>query len=764
MIRFRKRILSMMLAMSLCNAAFTAGSMTAFAQEYGQEGQMEIQEGAYLRGECVEAGEDNLAAVQMERGSGTLKYGDYLYRVQEDNTVEISSYQGKERNIKIPSQIDGKDVTALGYGAFIDRDIERVEIPSSVTEIGHYAFSGCKNLKGAVIPDSVKEIKSSSFENCISLQSVAIPGSVDSIGSTAFYGCDSLTSITIPASVKSVGDGTFADCSSLAEIKVDSKNETFVSQDGILYTKDMKRLLQCPGGKKGGITIPASVDWISVGVYLQYYDAFRGCNDLTEISVESGNEMYASQDGMLYDKRMRILQRCPGGKAGSIKLPQSLVSISRDGFLECAKIENVIMPESLESIGVNAFFGCSSLKTIKIPAGVTTINERAFYLCDSLSGIEVDSGNENYISQDGVLYNKEMTKLLRCPGGKAGTVTVAKTASFDAGAFYYCRNLAGIIVDESNEKFATQDGVLYGKSMEALIVCPGGKTGNVTIPESVRSIGFLAFNGCSKLESITFTGSPFWEKAQTSIFEGCKAMWIVPCRSWVEYYAQQHGIPYRYLPCTEQTHVYAKASTPATVSKNGSIAQKCQACGKEKDKTTIYAAKTIKLSKDSFAYNKKSQKPSVTVKDSKGKSLKSGKDYTVSYPKNMKDVGSYTVTIKFQGNYAGTVNKSFTIAPKGTAIAQVAPKKRGFAVKWKKQADQTTGYEIAYSTDKKFSKKNTRTASIGKNKTISKSISKLKAKKKYYVRIRTYKTIKAKGKSIKIYSSWSKTKTVTSKK
>ena len=140
--------------------------------------------------------------------------------------------------------------------------------------------------------------------------------------------------------------------------------------------------------------------------------------------------------------------------------------------------------------------------------------------------------------------------------------------------------------------------------------------------------------------------------------------------------------------------------------------------------------------------------------------LSSKTDYTVSYPKPMKNVGKYTVTIKFKGNYCGTVKKTFTIVPKGTSISKITPKKKGFTVKWKTQTAQATGYEIAYSIDGKFTKKNTKIVPISKNKTTSKSVGKLKAKKKYYVRIRTYKSVKGK----KYFSEWSKVKTVAAKK
>uniref|UniRef100_UPI003FED4A97 fibronectin type III domain-containing protein n=1 Tax=Eubacterium sp. TaxID=142586 RepID=UPI003FED4A97 len=86
-----------------------------------------------------------------------------------------------------------------------------------------------------------------------------------------------------------------------------------------------------------------------------------------------------------------------------------------------------------------------------------------------------------------------------------------------------------------------------------------------------------------------------------------------------------------------------------------------------------------------------------------------------------------------------------------------------FTVKWKKQATQTTGYQVQVATNKKF-KKNKKTVTIKKQKTTKTTVKKLKAKKKYYVRVRAYKTVKINGKSIRIYSGWSKTKTVTTKK
>ncbi len=205
-------------------------------------------------------------------------------------------------------------------------------------------------------------------------------------------------------------------------------------------------------------------------------------------------------------------------------------------------------------------------------------------------------------------------------------------------------------------------------------------------------------------------------------------------------------------------HMYKAKTAKATISKNGSVVTKCTVCSAVKSKATIYYPKTIKLSKTSYTYNGKTQTPSVTVKDSKGKTLKKNTDYTVTFAKGRKNVGKYAVKITFKGKYSGSKTLYYTIKPKATSISKLTAGKKKFTIKWKKQTSQTTGYQIQYSTNKNF--KSAKTVTVSKNKTTSKSITKLKAKKKYYVRIRTYKTV---GKT-KYYSSWSKAKAVTTKK
>lgn len=207
------------------------------------------------------------------------------------------------------------------------------------------------------------------------------------------------------------------------------------------------------------------------------------------------------------------------------------------------------------------------------------------------------------------------------------------------------------------------------------------------------------------------------------------------------------------------SHAYKTTVTKATTSKNGSITEKCASCGIVKSSKTIPCVKSATLRTVSYTYNGKAKKPSVAIKDSSGKVV-SAHNYTVKY-KNNKKIGKASVTIKLQGNYTGTIKKTFKIVPKGTAISgKVMAQSKGFTVKWKKQKKSTTGYQIQVSTNKKFAKKGTVTKTVKKNSTTKLAIKRLKPKKRYYVRVRTYKTVKGK----KYCSGWSKVKTVITKK
>lgn len=281
------------------------------------------------------------------------------------------------------------------------------------------------------------------------------------------------------------------------------------------------------------------------------------------------------------------------------------------------------------------------------------------------------------------------------------------------------------------------------------------------------------------------------------------------------------------------THTYKTVTKKATVTANGYTVKRCSVCSKETGKTTIYKASKVSLSKTSYTYNGKVQKPTVTVKDSAGNTIASSnytvkyasgcknagtykvtvtfkgnysgtktltykinpinvskckitlsatsytyngsvkkptvtvKDangtklttssYTVTYATGRKNVGTYKVTVKMKGNYTGTKTLTFKINPAKTTVSKLIAGTKKLTVAITKKSTQVTGYQIQYSTSKSFSSYKTKT--LTSYKTTSATLTGLKAKTTYYVRVRTYKTVNG----VKYYSGWSTVKYLKTK-
>ena len=351
------------------------------------------------------------------------------------------------------------DMHGYDYGSsgapWDDSRVKSAVIAEGVTSIGSYAFDDCKSLTSVTIPDSVTSIGDSAFCNCKSLTSVTIPGSVTRIGEYAFSKCESLTSVTIPNSVTSIGWGAFSNCAALTGIRVAEGNSHYSSDaSGVLFSKDKTTLVQCPGAFSGSYAIPNSVT--SIGDY-----AFSGCSSLTSVTI----------------------------------------------------------PDSVTSIGKWAFSECKSLTSVTIPGSVTSIGVGAFASCTSLTGIWVAEGSSYYVSDaSGVLFNKDMTTLVQCPGAFAAYTIPDGVTRIGERAFYYCTSLT-----------------------------------SVTIPNSVRSIGKWAFSHCTSLTSVTIPNSV------TSIGDGafasCTSLTSVTIPNSVTYFGE-----WAFDDCTSLTDVYYAGS------------------------------------------------------------------------------------------------------------------------------------------------------------------------------------------------------------
>jgi hypothetical protein len=228
--------------------------------------------------------------------------------------------------------------------------LKTVVIQDGVTTIGDYAFSGYYHygLTGAlIIPNSVTTIGESAFYGCAHLTSVTIPNSVTFIGYQSFFCCYGLTgALIIPNSVTTISSSAFTNCYGLT----------------------------------GALIIPNSVTTIGS-------EAFIGCEGLTAINVDAGNPAYSSIDGVLCNKDQTTLVCCPGGKAGSYTIPNSVTTIGSYAFFRCYRLTSVTIHNSVTSIGGVAFSGCTGLTSVTIGSSITAVGNVTFNDCTGLTSV-----------------------------------------------------------------------------------------------------------------------------------------------------------------------------------------------------------------------------------------------------------------------------------------------------------------------------------------------------------------------------------------
>ena len=651
----------------------------------------------------------------------------------------LTKYTGTDTEVVVP---DG--VTSIARFAFHGcSSLTDITLPSSVTIIGDYAFDGCSSLTDITLPSSVTIIGDYAFDGCGSLTDITLPSSVTNVGDSAFKDCSSLTDITLPSSVTSIGDFVFDGCSSLSSVKIPAG----VTSIGIAAFDGCSSL--------SSVEIPAGVT--SIG-----NRAFDGCSSLADINVSAENSEYASYAGCVYNKDLTQLKIVPSGKC-EVRFSEKVTSIGGSAFYNCTSLANIAIPNGVTSIGSSAFSGCDSLTDIALPESVTSIGDYcAFAECSSLRSIIIPNG----------------------------------VTSIGESTFQGCSSLSSITIPNS----VTVIGYAAFAECSSLA--------NIAIPNSVTSIGDSAFAGCSSLSSITIPNSvtvigdfAFGRYSEELTIYGTSG-------SYAETYAAENNIKFSTgtPPQTEQpagkktisssnvtvssaSYTYdGTAKTPSVTVKDGTNTLKSgtdytvtyadntnagtarvTVTGRGNYTGTVTKNFTIQKADQKFNYTKSYSKAygskaftlNAKLKAGNGKLTYATSNKKVATVKNGKvtvtGTGAATITVKAArtANYnAASVTVTIKASPaKQTLKSLKAVKGRKLTVTWKKDT-RATGYQIQYSTDKNF-KKGVKTATVSKYKTVSKTITKLTKGKRYYVRVRSYKSAKVSGKTQTLYGAWS---------
>ncbi len=718
---------------------------------------------------------------------------------------------GKLTGVEFP-----EGLKTIGTHAFVDcGNLEEAVFPETLTEIGSYAFARCKKLLAVELLGKLEKIDMGVFSECASLKSIQIPSSVTNVAFWAFYnctsleslifqkgettgkrylegdafeGCSSLKEVELPAEMELKAGNVFSKCTSLTEFKV-AEGSAYLVLEGCLYQRwDTELILvACPAGKTE-VKFPEGITNIGGA-------SFGGCTNL--ISVEIPDTVKTVSNG--------AFDSCTGLK--KVVLPPDLSEISSYLFRDTALTE-IKIPETVNNIGSYAFYGCKELKTVTIPGKAYSVGEHAFEGCTGLESVYLQEGVEHIYSQ----------AFRGCSSLKTWVIPESVTLiDYDAIWSEDTANLtiygkegseAENFARNNNINFSTEqppqpsqppsteepEGEIYDISNAAFIVTleaevydydGTGKRPVVTVKkgeeELLRGTDFTVeykdnvnpgtakaiVRGADKysgevtkeftIKGIDISGTGFTVALSESkyTYDGkAKEPAVTVTKGTEKLRGTDFTVKYEnnINPGTAKAIVTGAGGYTGTVTKEFTIKE----AKKKNIDLTCKKVFTKKYGDKAFSLQAKAVKGAkITYKTSDKKVADVDKKGKVT----IKGTGIATITIK--ATASGYDDKSLKVTVKVSPSKASAPslktlRGRKLKVSWKKDS-RATGYQVQYCASKAF-KKGVKTITISRNKTITRTISKLTKGKRYYVRVRAYKSVKVNKKTQKLYGAWSSVK------
>lgn len=661
------------------------------------------------------------------------------------------------RGQKLKSVTLPKSITEIGSGAFADNKVENLALNEELKTIGNNAFEN-HQLKKLVLSDNVTEIGNSAFavtdsnlkktltelklnrklksigENAFGRSAVKeteLPDSVEVLPASAFNGNTVVAEVWTSSDKQTTGEAPYEKVAAEGDghqLKYDKLVGTGWEYSDFVYSEDGKTIV---GLSKSGKDVRMS------NHHLVLPD--KASREAKEYITVIGEEAFAFSDREVTVGKYDCTS--PNGFQ-SVKFPKYLERIEAKAFeynnlRNHDKDGNVVNTPTettgedhfladqkyLTYVGGSAFRG-NHLCNVALPDAVTAVGDGAF----SMNNIyKLKMSNKMTVIPSGAFSMNIRMSSITIP---AGVKEIGQTAF--AGA-----RLKSLTIPKSVTKIGRKAFHLH--QMKSL-----------TIPGNVKEVGESAFEGTYKaasLEKLTIENG-VKTIGERAFKEGHLSTVVLP--DSVESIGKA-----AFQNNTGNTRI---SGHPVLVLTNNSKLLKVNTADENfRVQLRSLAKNGTKVSGvKNKTYSGKSQTQKVSVKNSL-MTLNSGSEYKVSYSGN-KSVGTAKIKIIGTGNYNGTITKTFKINPKGTSLKSVKKGKKSFKATWKKSSKTwTTGYQVQYSTSKKFKK--AKTATVKSYKKTKVTVKKLKKRKTYYVHMRTYKTVKGK----KYYSGWSKVKKVKTK-
>ena len=676
------------------------------------------------------------------------------------------------------------------------------------------------NIKSVIIENGVTSIGNLAFSSCNSLIEVSLPSSIISLGVSAFSGCENLMSISIPANVADIQSIAFAGCKKLTSIEVDSNNENYSSINGVLFDKNITELVCYPAGKNdASYTVPNTVKSFAYG---SFYDcenltsviipngvtsiggasfwncknlksivipksvtkidlfSFNGCKSLKDIyytgtqdewnniTIGDGNINLTSatihynfvpciENQHNYYGEWKIIEEPTCTKVG---LKQRTCSF--DGYVQKEEIpakghtEVVIngYAATCEKSGLTDGKKCSAcgevleaqkeiakldhsyIKTVVEP----TCTEQGYtiYKCETCG----DTKKADFVNAKGHDFSNNAQFCLNgCgkvnPNYVAPDTSTVQTGSCGDNVIYSLNTETGVLTISGTGEM-TDSPFSQNSSIKSVIIENGvtsivtyafsGCTSltSITIPDSVTSIGESAFDGCTSLVSVTLSKSI--TTIEYSTFFGCSSLTSIKIPKSVTTI-----VNFAFCGCTNLTDVYYD--------------------GTQSEWNKINIGHSNEFLTNASLHCSSTPTPEPTPTPTPNPVPQPSTQHAQETPQQAAQQTAQQPSVKND-----TATEQVNVAkPKSVSPKKVKSAKKAVSVEWKKVGG-VKGYQIQVATDKKF-KKNKKTVTVKKQKTTKTTVKKLKSKKKYYVRVRTYKIVNGK----KVYSSWSKVKSVKTK-